>query len=252
MSNGNIRKAGALMKKWTKNHVIEKIVEISNKGYIPIPDGMYRKDDGVIGQVLEREFGIKENNLHIADLGTYELKGMRIKKGKSNKLTLFHQKSTSGMTPLQIFDRFCYEKPSKRDGSLKRKLFTTIKGNRINNLGFILKAKNKYDVDLYYKDEYLATWDLSSGNAKINQILLALAETRGVANSRDEEFHFTKAYILSAPKNIYEAIDAGAVVLELCIDQSIDKTEPPHDRGPHIRIPLKKLDTLFESIEQIL
>lgn len=239
---------------WTKEKVATKIKEISEKGFIAIPEGMYRKDDGIIGQVLEREFGVPENNIHIADLGTYELKGMRLKKNKSSNLTLFHQTSTSGMKPNQIFERFSYEKPSKRDGSLKRKLFTTIKGNKHNNLGFILKASGESTVSLYYQDEYLATWDLASGEGKINQILLAMAETTGVANSKDEKFHFIKAYILSAPKNIYEAISTGAVVMDLCIDQPASDfgKKAPHDRGPHIRIPLRKLHMLFDSVEQIL
>ena len=105
---------------------------------------------------------------------------------------------------------------------------------------------------MFYHDEYLATWDLSSGEQKIHQVLLALAETRGTANSINEEFHYIRAYILSAPKDIYEAITAGAVVMEFCIDQPADGSKAPHDRGPHIRIPVKKLNTLFDSVERIL
>jgi hypothetical protein len=237
---------------WTREAVTQRMAEVSSKGFIAIPDGMFRKDDGIVGQILEREFNVDENNLHVADLGTYELKGIRARAGKSNKLTLFHKKSTSGMSPLQIFERFCYEKPSNRDGSLKRKLFTTIKGSRKNNLGFNLKAQNTCNIDLFYHDEYLATWDLANGEQKIHQVLLALAETRGAANSRDEKFHFVKAYILSEPKDLYEAIIAGAVVMEFCIDQPADRSAAPHDRGPHIRIPVTKLNTLFGRVERIL
>lgn len=239
---------------WTKEKVTARMKEVSEKGFIPIPEGTYRKDDGIVGQVLEREFGVAENNISLADLGTYELKGTRLKKNKASNLTLFHKKQTSGMSPSQIFKRFSYERPSRRDGSLKRKLFTTIKGDRQNNLGFILKASGEANVSLYYHDEYLATWDLTSGEGKINQILLAMAETTGVANSKDERFHFVKAYILSSPKNIYEAISAGAVVMDLCIDQPASDfgKKAPHDRGPHIRIPIKKLHLLFDSVEQIL
>ena len=132
---------------WTKEQVILRLKEIERKGFIPIPKGMYRNDDGIIGQILEREFGVKENNLHIADLGTYELKGMRFRKG--NMLTLFHQTSTEGMTPLQIFERFSYIRPSKRDGTSKRKLFTTINGNKENSLDFTpLCALFQEHVDL--------------------------------------------------------------------------------------------------------
>ncbi len=197
---------------WTKEKVIQKMEELRDKGFIRVPADMFRKDDGIVGQILEREFGVAENNLHLADLGTYELKGMRKKKNKASTLTLFHQTSTAGLTPNQIFDRFSYEKPSQRDGSPKRKLFTTIYGNKVNSLGFILRGNGDAIVDLFFQDEYLASWDLTSGHGKIKQVLLALAETRGAANSKDEEFHFVEAFILSSPKNIYEANASGAVV----------------------------------------
>lgn len=237
---------------WTKENVIQKMEELRDKGFIRIPADMFRKDDEIVGQILEREFGVAENNLHLADLGTYELKGMR--KNKANTLTLFHQTSTAGLTPNQIFDRFSYEKPSQRDGSLKRKLFTTIYGNKVNSLGFILRGNGDANVDLFFKDEYLATWDLTSGNGKIKQVLLALAETRGAANSNDEEFHFVEAFILSSPKNIYDAIASGAVVMDLCIDQPASdfRKRAPHDRGPHIRIPIRKLNSLFDNVEKIM
>lgn len=164
---------------WTKEKVIQKMEELRDKGFIRVPADMFRKDDGIVGQILEREFGVAENNLHLADLGAYELKGMRKKKNKASTLTLFHQTSTAGLTPNQIFDRFSYEKPSQRDGSLKRKLFTTIYGNKVNSLGFILRGNGDANVDLFFKDEYLATWDLTSGNGKIKQVLLTLVETRG-------------------------------------------------------------------------
>jgi len=237
---------------WTKKDVVKRLKEIEAKGFLPIPQDMYRNDDGVVGQLLEREFNVKENNLHIADLGTYELKGKRIKKKKSSMLTLFHKTSTSGLSPLQIFDRFGYVKKSNRDGTSKRKLFTTIYGNKENSLGFILRPSGTFNVDLYYHDEFLARWDLTSRISKISQVLLAFAETTGTRNSKEECFHYVKAFILSSPKNIYKAISDGAVVMDLCIDQPADKSKPPHDRGPHIRIPLKKLNMLFDNVEQVL
>ena len=40
--------------------------------------------------------------------------------------------------------------------------------------------------------------------------------------------------------------------MDLCIDQPVDGSKPIHDRGPHIRIPIKKLDTLFSLVEKVL
>ncbi len=237
---------------WTKERVMLRLKEVERKGYIPVPAGMYRNDDGIVGQILEREFEVNENNLHIADLGTYELKGLRVRKGRSSTLTLFHQTSTEGMTPLQIFDRFSYIRASQRDGTMKRKLFTTIYGNKENSLGFILRSSGTSNVDLYYHDEYLARWDLSGSLDKIQQVLLAFAETVGRRNTEEEQFHYIKAYILRSPRNIYKAISEGAVVMDLCIDQPADGSKPAHDRGPHIRIPIRKLSALFDVAEQVL
>ena len=49
-------------------------------------------------------------------------------------------------------------------------------------------------------------------------------------------------------------IESGAVVMDLCIDQPASdfRKRAPHDRGPHIRIPLRKLTSLFENVEKIM
>ena len=87
---------------------------------------------------------------------------------------------------------------------------------------------------------------------KIQQVLLAFAETIGPRNTEEEQFHYIRAYILRSPKNIYNAISEGAVVMDLCIDQPADGSKPVHDRGPHIRIPIRKLNALFDVVEQVL
>lgn len=51
---------------WTKEQVIARLNEIEHKGFISVPAGMYRNDDGIVGQILEREFEVDENNLHDA------------------------------------------------------------------------------------------------------------------------------------------------------------------------------------------
>lgn len=239
---------------WTKEKVKEQLKKIEAKGFIGIPEDSFRTDDGVIGQILEREFNVEENNLHIADLGTYELKGARISKAKTKKtgmLTLFHKTSTSGLKPLEIFERFSYVKKSNRSDEQKIKLFFTARGNKKNKQGFILKPSATGDIALYHENEYLASWDLTEGKNKINQVLLVFAETEGKATSKDEKFHYVKALILSKPKSIADAVTSGAMALDFCIDQPIDKKKAPHDRGPHIRINFNKLGELFGEIEEI-
>jgi len=237
--------------KWTIDNVIKRLIEIEKMGFINIPEGKYRKDDGIVGQILEKQFNLKENNLRLADLGVFELKGMRKKKYKSNMLTLFHKTSTNGMTPNQIFKRFGYIKKSLRSDIMKKKLFTTIRGDKINSLGFILKAHSETKIELYYYDEYLSTWDLSEAKQKIDNIILVFAETKGKVNSNDESFHYVEAYLLSGLYDLSKSINAGAVVMDLCIDQPADESKAPHDRGPHIRIPITKLNFLYKNIKKL-
>lgn len=90
---------------WTKEQIHKRLLEIKAKGFLPIPSGMYRKDEGVIGQILESEFGIKENNISVRDLGSFELKGMR---RKSGTLTLGHKTTDLGLSPIEVFERFGY------------------------------------------------------------------------------------------------------------------------------------------------
>lgn len=237
---------------WTKDNIRQKLREIKQKGFIAIPQSNFRKDDGIVGQLLEREFGISENNLHLADLGTFELKALRFKKNKPNMLTLFHQTSSAGMTPVEIFERFGYIRKSKRSDVMKKKLFTTIRGDKVNSLGFVLRANGEEEIQLFNQDEYLATWDLSKAKLKIDKVILVFADNKGVTSSVEEEFHYTRALLLDNIKCLAEAIASGAVVMDLCIDQPADKSKGVHDRGPHIRIPVKKLDKLFGNIEELL
>lgn len=238
------------MKNWNKEEVKTKLIEIKKKGFLSVPEDMYRKDDGIVGQILERQFGVQENNLQLGDLGDFELKGMRNRKSKSN-LTLFHKKPISGKTVIEIFDRFGYIKRSKRDPQvMKKKLFTTIKGGKPNSLDLWLKANNSSEINLYYQDEYISTWDLDL--SKIKQMVLAFADTQGTVNSKEEKFHFVEAYIMSGINDITSLINDGILVMDLCVDQALNSSKGPHDRGPHLRIPVSKLNKLYRNIERLL
>src|SRR5690348_15979233 len=97
---------------WTLEEISRRLLEIRGKGYIPVPPEIYRRDDGIVGQILEREFGLRENNLAVADLGEFELKGRRT---NSQLITLSHKRPEKGLSPVEIFDRFGYVKKSNRD-----------------------------------------------------------------------------------------------------------------------------------------
>ena len=178
--------------------------QISQKGFISIPHEDYRKDEGVIGQLLEREFNVSENNISMRDLGSFELKGMR---KKSSTLTLCHKTTSEGYTPNQVFDRFGYVRPSNRDSSvIKKKLFSTINGRKPNSLDLILGPNDETRFSMYYQPntstkEFICTWDIEDSLRKIDSIILVLADTKGKTNARDEQFHYVEAWLYNELKD---------------------------------------------------
>jgi len=234
---------------WSKEQIHKRLLKIKAKGFLPIPEGMYRRDEGVIGQILEREFGIKENNISVRDLGSFELKGMR---EKSGTLTLSHKTTDVGLSPIEVFEKFGYEKPSNRDKSiLKKKLFTTVK-SKPNNLGLYLVPSGDTRISMYHNSEFICSWNLSAPLEKINAILLVFAETKGATASRDELFHFTSAHFIQNLKPISTLVSSNIIVIDFCIDKQVNSNKSPHDRGPHIRIPKSKLFMAYEFNEKIL
>jgi len=234
---------------WTKEKIHKRLVEIKAKGFLHIPKDMYRTDEGVIGQILEREFEIKENNVSVRDLGSFELKGMR---KKSGTITLGHKTTDAGLSPIEVFEKFGYIKPSKREESvLKKKLFTTVK-SKPNNLSLYLVPESDTRINMLYRSEFICSWDLSESLEKINAILLVLAETRGKTASRDELFHFTDAYLIQNLKPLSALVSSNIIVIDFCIDKRVDSNRLPHDRGPHIRIPKSKIFDAYEFNEKIL
>lgn len=235
---------------WTIDQIRAKLAEIKAKGFIRIPPEMFRTDEGVVGQILEREFDIKENNLRVGDLGEFELKGMR---KKSSTLTLCHRSPESGLNPIQIFDRFGYVRASKRDITvMKKKLFCTITGRGHNSLDLILKPDRQSYIDLFYQDEFICKWNLTDAMEKMNKLILVIAETIGTTNSKDEQFHYTQGFLFNRLKPINELVTQGKIVIDFCIDQAVNGTRGPHDRGPHIRIPKRQLANAYDEVKLIL
>jgi hypothetical protein len=244
---------------WTIERVTEQLRQIKEKGFIAIPLETFRKDDGVVGQVLEREFHVEENNLKVRDLGTFELKGIR---KRSTLITLSHKSPEKGLRPLQIFDRFGYLRKSKSKPDISKKnLFVTVSGKKPNSLGLRLRGIGSSSLDMVYcengkPDEFICEWDLTKPLEKIDQIILVRADTRGEFKKETEEFHYTEAYLLNGLKGLKDLVDTNIIVIDFCIDQKFDASGAslgsPHDRGAHIRVPMKKIRDAYNEVIKIL
>ena len=57
-------------------------------------------------------------------------------------------------------------------------------------------------------------------------------------------------------KPLKDLIDNDIIVIDFCIDQPLASdgtpTASPHDRGPHIRVPVSKLAQAYNRVIQIL
>lgn len=77
------------MKLYTKEEVIDKIRQICNSGWKKsVKTTVNTRNDGAVGNTLERLLEIEENNLPIPNAGEWELKGQR--KNSVSLITLKH------------------------------------------------------------------------------------------------------------------------------------------------------------------
>jgi hypothetical protein len=235
---------------WPLYKIVDRLKQLKNLGFVQVPKHFYRKDDGIVGHILEYYFGIPENNLSISDLGRFELKALR---AKSSAITLCHKNPAFGMKPMEVFEKFSYVNFNERNpDELYRKLFTTIRGNKKNNRGFQLQSKNNTQFILNHNDQFLAEWDISDSLIKMNSMILVIADSLGTTDSNLERFHYKEAFLCQSLKPIPELVKSGALSLDFCIDQKVGSENAPHDRGPHIRLLRSKLTESYEIFKPIL
>lgn len=78
-----------MIKVFTKEELIEQIRHISKRGWVKsVKQTKNTRNDGAVGNTLEKLLGIEENNLPIANANGWELKGQRLH--TSSLVTLKH------------------------------------------------------------------------------------------------------------------------------------------------------------------
>lgn len=73
----------------TKEEVIARLRRVKEMGWVPGVRGLSPKNDGDVGNTLEKLLEIEENNLPIANTGEWELKAKR--RRSTSPITLFHK-----------------------------------------------------------------------------------------------------------------------------------------------------------------
>lgn len=212
------------MPQFTKEIMIEKLREIKEKGWIP--SGRSRSNVGAVGNTLEDLFGIKENNLPLANAGQWELKAQR--RGTSSLTTLFHSEPSprnAKIVPKILLPLYGWphEEAGKKYPHTEMSFRSTTPGNKFTERGFKIdvdrtenKVKLNFDASKVDKNkhfEWLSRVQQRAGlgqinpqpywkfddlkgkvETKIRNAFYILAECR--REDKKEYFHYDEAWML--------------------------------------------------------
>lgn len=229
---------------FTKESVIEKLRQIKEKGWIP--SGRSRSNVGAVGNTLEDLFGIKENNLPLANAGQWELKTQR--RGTSSLTTLFHFEPSpreSKIVPnilLRLYG-WPHKEADKKYPSTEMSFRSTTPGDRFTDRGFKIdvdrtenRIKLNFDVskvDVSKHSTWLSSvqqrvglgqinpqpyWEFDDlrhkVETKIKNAFYLLAECR--KENKKEYFHYNEAWMLEHAdfNKFLNEIENGTILID--------------------------------------
>ncbi len=128
------------MKTYTKESLVEALIEIRNRGWIKT---QRPGNDGGIGNTLEDLLGIEENNLPIPNAAEWELKSQ--KKNTTSLVTLFHMEPSPRaykFVPSILLPEYGWEhkKSGSRHSKSEKSFRQTIRAGFFSNRGFSVKV----------------------------------------------------------------------------------------------------------------
>jgi hypothetical protein len=232
-------------------------------------------NDGGIGNTLEDLFGVPENNLKVADLGIFELKGH--KNEGSSLVTLFHQdpspKLKSSPVQYMLIPKYGWPHQSMPNEMSFRQ---TIRGDRPTNRGFSVTLDRErgqlttvFDyrlVDLTEHSEWLKSVKARVGldplnpapfwpivllkertAAKLSNMLFVEADVKGSQKDPVRSFKYTVAYLLRDFKfeRFLTAIEKGYIFVDF-------DARTHHNHGTKFRIHNYDWNQIYDFVEQLL
>lgn len=232
-------------------------------------------NDGGVGNTLEDLFGVPENNLKVADLGIFELKGH--KSEGSSLVTLLHQDPLPKRrsSPVQYLLLPMYGWPHKTIPN-EMSFRQTIRGDRPTNRGFSVKLDGKsgqlttvFDsklVDLSEHGKWLESvrariglgplspapyWPISllkdRAEAKLTNVLFVEAEVTGTKSDPTRSFKYKVAYLLRDFKfeRFLTAIEKGYIFVDY-------DARTHHNHGTKLRIHHQDWNQIFDFVERLM
>jgi hypothetical protein len=258
---------------FTKENVAERFREIEKMGWIRSVGS--RSNVGAVGDTLEDKFGIKTNNLPIANAGPWELKAQR--SGTSSLITLFHSEPLprkAKIVPCILLPLYGWqhEEAGKKYPLTEMSFRSTTPGNRFTDRGFRVSVdRTEERVELIFEaseveekhSEWLASVNRRVGlgqinpqphwtfsvltnkiNAKLRNVLYVLADC--CTEKNEEYFHYCEAW-MSEYANLdkfLNEIERGNVLVDF-------DARTGHNHGTKFRVRQEAYPSLYMRSEKI-
>jgi len=231
------RSEGSRVEYSTLDELKSKLTAIKNMGYVR---SVYLHAGGV-GNTLENLLGVKENNLTVPDLGTFELKARRKETG--SMITLF-TKSPNRYSNAQLLREYGYLSGGKL------KIHQTVCRDVPNAKGYLLRETHD-EMQCWNLSDCLGTYSLEFLRTKFLEkigdgVILALARTRKSSDGW-EEFHYQDAFLL-------KDINFDELMRNLNYDIRIGRYPDGkvHDHGSAFRLRFADLEKVFRVYRKLL
>ena len=240
---------------WTEPLILKRLQEIKAMGVVKVTDWIQwrRKDDGQIGQVIERMFNVDENNDELPDIPPiFELKTLR---NTSSMWTLKHRSTHFlGLNSREIFSKYSYPKD---DRPKHHKLYSTFgyrdfsepllcgkecigKEKRCGHY-FSIRSTVPGELEIHHRnDGYLSTLDLKDVWKKIDTVIFVSIKANGGTGKITESFELESAFLLNKITTPDALLRAGLLRCEFSMSQNDSNYPRPKDRGHHWRMSVPK------------
>ena len=256
------------MKTYTKESLIEALIEIRNQGWIPTGR---KNNDGGVGNTLEDLLGIEENNLPIPNAAEWELKAQ--KKDTTSLITLFHMEPSPRaykFVPSILLPEFgwSHQEAGRKYSNDEKSFRQTINASRYSNRGFTIKVDRNdrkilvdFDSDKIIDRDHpewiqsvshktldpKAYWGFDDlyhkAGTKLHNCFFVWAESKRINGTL--HFHYQEIYMLKRfdLNKFIDAIESGNVYIDF-------DARTGHNHGTKFRLRRDALINLYAEVKR--
>lgn len=256
------------MKTYTKESLIEALIEIRDNGWVPTGR---KNNDGGVGNTLEDLLGIEENNLPLPNAAEWELKAQ--KKNTTSLITLFHMEPSPRaykFVPSILLPEFGWQhqEAGGKYPSNEKSFRQTISANGYSNRGFTVKVdriERKVSIDFdhskivdndhpewvnFVADKSLEPkpyWGFDDlyhkAGTKLHNCFFVGAESKRI--NRTLHFHYQDIFMLKQfdLDQFVDAIEDGNVYIDF-------DARTGHNHGTKFRLRREALINLYAEVKK--